>query len=63
MQGKAIMERHFKIAEQPLTFETLEELSRTSPRRVVDMMGGQLTFTQQGEFKLSMNKPILVWKW
>ncbi len=53
IQAKAVMERHFKFAEQPMTFEMLEELSRTSPRRTVDMIGADLTFTQQGEFKLS----------
>ncbi len=47
------MERHFKMEEQPLTFETLEELARKSPRRVVPMIGADLTFQQQGEFELS----------
>ncbi len=47
------MERHFKLDEQPLTFEMLEELSRKSPRQVVKMQAGELTFRQQGEFSLS----------
>ena len=49
------MERHFLIGERPLTFEELVEMSRRNPRKIVRMMGGELMFTQQGEFELSKN--------
>ena len=52
-QGKAIMERHFAVHERPLTFEELVEMSRRNPREVVKMVGGELTFQQQGEFEFS----------
>ena len=47
------MERHFAVHERPLTFEELVEMSRRNPREVVKMVGGELTFQQQGEFEFS----------
>ena len=54
--GKAILERHFIISERPKTFEELVEVSRTSPRRVVDMVKGELIFSEQGEFDPNLRK-------
>lgn len=50
------MERHFMISERPMTFEELEELTRTNPRRTVQMIGTGLAFKQQGEFELSKQR-------
>ena len=49
------MERHFAVADRPMTFEELVEMSRRNPRKTVKMAGGELMFTQQGEFELSKN--------
>ena len=50
------MERHFKVGDRSLVFEELVEKSRQSPRRIVEMAGGQLTFTEQGEFTQNLSK-------
>ena len=39
--------------DRAYTFEELSEMSRSSPRRSVDMMLGALQFTQLGQFDLS----------
>ena len=54
-----MLERHFKIGDSPLTFETLIEMSRTSPRRMVDMMRDELTFTEQGELNANLSKAAI----
>ena len=56
------MERHFLMGERPLTFEELEEKSRNNPRRVVQMRGAELTFTQQGEFELSEFRSMILFQ-
>ncbi len=53
VQAKAIIERHVRAGDRLLTFEELVEMTRRSPRRSVDMIAGELTFTQLGEIELS----------
>ncbi len=53
--GKAILERHFRISERAKTFEELVEISRTSPRRIVEFIASNLEFTEQGEFDAGLN--------
>ena len=52
-QAKTIIERHTKMGERLVTFEELVEMTRRSPRRTVDMIAGELAFTQLGEIELS----------
>ena len=47
------MQRHIKVDERAYTFEELSEMTRSSPRRSVDMMRDALEFNQLGEFNLS----------
>lgn len=48
-----ILQRHLKIGPRAFTFEELTEMTRSSPRRAVDMMNGGLEFNQLGQFELS----------
>jgi hypothetical protein len=52
-QAKTIIERHTRTGDRLVTFEELVEMTRRSPRRTVDMIAGELTFTQLGEIELS----------
>jgi hypothetical protein len=52
-QAKTIVERHVRAGDRLLTFEELVEMTRRSPRRSVDMIAGELAFTQLGEIELS----------
>jgi hypothetical protein len=48
-QGKGILERHFMVSDHPVTFVELVEMTRNNPRRSVEFLAGELTFTMQGE--------------
>ncbi len=55
-KAKTIIERHTKVGDRLVTFEELVEMTRRSPRRTVEMIAGELTFTQLGEIELSKLK-------
>ena len=44
-----------QMAERPMTFEELVEMTTRNPRRTVAMAAGELAFTEQGEFNSLSN--------